>query len=280
MPETFYFVNGSFVKKENAFIHVNDIGLLRGYAVFDYFKTYYGKPFRLNDHLERLKSSASLIGLTIPFSLNEIGNICYELLRRNNFKESNIRVVITGGVGADSKTKGEPGVIITCEPRVEWDDSFYDDGVKIKTVTGKRDLFLSKTTNYIKAIDYIAEFKPLGFSEYLYVFDELVYECTSSNIYIIRGGKLLTPEEGVLRGVTRKVIFEIAKSILPCEVCNVKISEVLNADEVFISSTEREIMPVTTINETTIGNGRPGKYTLKLLEGFRNYIKSKSWISD
>ncbi len=81
MSETIYFVNGSFVKKENAFIHVNDIGLLRGYAVFDYFKTYFGIPFRINDHLVRLQTTASLIGLEIPYSNNEIKKICSDFLQ-------------------------------------------------------------------------------------------------------------------------------------------------------------------------------------------------------
>src|SRR5512136_2728581 len=98
MPDTIYFVNENFVKKENAVIHVNDIGLLRGYAVFDYLKTYYGKPFRINDHLERLQNSARYIGLKLPKPVEEIKKICFELLSKNNFPESNIRVVITGGV--------------------------------------------------------------------------------------------------------------------------------------------------------------------------------------
>ncbi len=106
MSGTIYYINGNFVKKENAFIHVNDIGLLRGYAVFDYLKTYFGKPFRINDHLERLKNSASFIGLKLPKTPEEIKQICLELLKKNNFSESNIRIVITGGVGIDSKTKG------------------------------------------------------------------------------------------------------------------------------------------------------------------------------
>lgn len=280
MTSTIYFVNGSFVKKENALIHVNDIGLLRGYAVFDYFKTYFGEPFHINDHLKRLEISASIIGLKLPYSINEMNNICRELLSRNKFPESNIRVVVTGGVGADSKTKGDPGFIMTCEPRFNFDKSFYIEGVKIKTVSGKREIPLSKTTNYINAVDYISRYKSLGFSEYLYVFNNIVFECTSSNIYIIKGNEIFTPDEGVLRGITRKVIFDIVQKVMPLVVREININEVLNADEVFISSTEREIMPVIMIDQLLIGKGKVGEKTKQIMNEFREYVHSKSWITN
>jgi branched-chain amino acid aminotransferase len=277
MQDTTYFVNGSYVKKENASIHVNDIGLLRGFAVFDYFKTYFGIPFRIKDHLERLQISASLIGLDLPYSHEEITNICNELLKRNNFTESNIRVVVTGGVGADSKTKGDSGFIMTCEPRYNWDDIFYTDGIKIKTITGRRDLWLSKTCNYIRAIEYISKYKEQGFSEYLYTFENKIYECTSSNVYIIKDGKVITTDDGVLRGITRKVIFEIINKFMPIEIREITLDESYSADEVFISSTEKEIMPVVTIDDKRVGSGEVGKCVKQLINGFREYVNSKEW---
>jgi len=280
MPDTIYFVKDIFVKKEYAYIHVNDIGLLRGYAVFDYLKTYFGKPFRLNDHLERLSNSAKFIGLRIPKSMDEIRKICYELLNRNNFPESNIRIVVTGGIGADSKTKGEPVLIITCESRIKLDEKFYTEGIKIKTVEGKREISFSKTCNYIAAIEYIDEYKKEGFNEFLYVKDGKIFECTSSNIFIFRNGKLITPSEEVLYGITRKVIFEVAKPIFEVEEREVILEEALGADEVFISSTEREIMPVTGIDDKTIGDGNVGGNTKKLIGAFKKYVDSRVWIEN
>ena len=280
MPDIIYFVKDIFVKKEFAYIHVNDIGLLRGYAVFDYLKTYFGKPFRLNDHLERLQNSAKFIGLRIPKSTDEIKKICYELLERNKFPESNIRIVVTGGTGADSKTKGEPVLIITCEPRIKLDEKFYTEGIKIKTVEGKREISFSKTCNYISAIEYIDEYKKEGFNEFLYVKDGKIYECTSSNIFIFKNRKLITPAEEVLYGITRKVIFEIAKPIFEVEEREVMLEEVLNADEVFISSTEREIMPVIGIDDKIIGNGKVGERTKKIISFFKLYINSRKWVDN
>jgi branched-chain amino acid aminotransferase len=277
MPDTIYYVNGSFVKKDNAFIHVNDIGLLRGYAVFDYLKTYHGKPFRLKDHLQRLQNSAAFIGLKIPKQNNEIEEICYALLKKNCFKESNIRIVVTGGVGADSKSKGEPGLIITCELRAELAGELYTEGIKVKTVAGKREITFSKTCNYISAVDYLALYRQEGFSEVLYVYDGKILECTSSNIFLIKGDKLITPAEEILLGITRKVILEIAEPFFEVSERTVMLEETLNADEIFISSTEREIMPVIGIDKETIGDGKVGAKTKMLSNEFKKYVDSLVW---
>lgn len=280
MADTIYYVDSNFVKKENAFIHVNDIGLLRGYAVFDYLKTYYAKPFRISDHLERLRNSARYIGLNLPKPIEEIKQVCFELLRMNNFPESNIRIVVTGGVGADSKTKGEPVLIITCEPRIKLDEKFYTNGIKIKSVPGKRQISFSKTCNYINAIKYLDEFRKDGYNEVLYVQDGEILECTSSNIFMFEGNKLITPSEEILYGITRKVIFETAHPLFEIVERKVMLEEALNAKEVFISSTEREIMPVTGIDDKVIGNSAVGDNTKKLMKAFKKYIDSLVWAKN
>ncbi len=145
------------------------------------------------------------------------------------------------------KPKGEPVLIITCEPRINLDDKFYTDGIKIKSVPGKREISFSKTCNYIAAIDYIDEYKKGGYNEVLYVQDGKIFECTSSNIFIFKDNILITPAEEILYGITRKVILETARPLFGVVEREIKLDEALNADEVFISSTEREIMPVTTI---------------------------------
>jgi branched-chain amino acid aminotransferase len=280
MPDTVYYVNGNYVKKENAFIHVNDIGLLRGYAVFDYLKTYHGKPFRLKDHLERLHNSAEYIGLKIPKPNPEIAEICNKLLEKNGFAESNIRIVVTGGVGKDSKTKGEPALIITCEPRIVMDASFYTEGIRIKTVTGKREISFSKTCDYISAIKYLEIYRNEGFSEVLYVLGGKIFECTSSNIFLIKGNDLITPSVEILYGITRKVIFETAGPLFKIIKRDVTLEEALKADEVFISSTEREIMPVIGIDDKIIGNGKVGEKTKLLRSKFLEYVESMVWAVD
>jgi branched-chain amino acid aminotransferase len=278
LPETTYFVKNKYIDKDHAFIHVNDIGLLRGYAVFDYLKTYFGKPFHLSDHLARLQQSAELIGLEIPYEKNKIEEIGYELLKRNNFPESNLRIVVTGGVGRDSKTKGDPVLIVTCELRNEIDPELYNYGAKIKTVEGGRQLSLSKKCNYIMAIHYLDEFIQKGFTEVLYVLEGIVSECTSSNFFIIQGKKLVTPYSGILYGITRKVLMRICTSFMELEERMITLEEALKADEVFISSTEKEVMPVTMIDENVIADGRVGPMTKRIRDEFHNYVESKVWV--
>jgi branched-chain amino acid aminotransferase len=278
MSDTIYFIDGKYVKKENAFIHVNDIGLLRGYAVFDYLKTYFGKPFHLSDHLERLQNSATHIGLEIPYSLNEIKNICSELLKRNSFPESNLRIVVTGGTGADSKSKGEPVLIVTCEPRIVMNPEYYTDGIWLKTVEDCREISLSKTCNYIRAVNYLDKYKKSGFSEVLYVLNSRVLECTSSNIFFIKGNSIITPDTGVLEGITRKVIFEVCSKFMNVELRDVMIDELPEAEEAFISSTEREIMPVVMIDDKRISNGKVGEKTKRIHQEFIKYVKSMVWV--
>jgi branched-chain amino acid aminotransferase len=275
---TVYYVGSKYVNKENAFIHVNDIGLLRGYAVFDYLKTYFGEPFRITDHLVRLQNSAKQIGLKLPHSIDEIKKICFELLRKNNFPESNIRVVATGGIGSDSKTKGESVLIVTCEPRIVMDPAYYTGGIKLKTVEDSRQISLSKTCNYIRAIDYLDEYRKEGFSEVLYVLENSVLECTSSNIFLFKGRKLITPEEGILMGITRKVILELTEGMFDIELRQIKLDELLKADEVFISSTEREVMPVIMIDKKLIKAGTVGENTKKMRVKFEEYVNSRKWI--
>jgi branched-chain amino acid aminotransferase len=278
LANTTYFVKDNFVDKDHAFIHVNDIGLLRGYAVFDYLKTYFGKPFHLSDHLDRLYQSARLIGLPIPYKKNEIHDICYELLNRNNFRESNIRIVVTGGIGKDSKSKGEPVLIVTCEPRIEMEPDLYNYGAKIKSVDYGRQISLSKTCNYIMAVNYLDEFRLQGFTEVLYVHNGIVTECTSSNIFIIEGKKLVTPYSEILYGITRKILMDVCTSFMELEERKVTLEEALKADEVIISSTEREVMPVTMIDNNVIFDGRVGVMTKRIREEFHKYVDSKVWI--
>jgi branched-chain amino acid aminotransferase len=273
-----YFINNGFIEKKNAFIHVNDIGLLRGFAVFDYLKTYFGKPFHLAEHIERLFQSAELIGLKIKRTKDEISNITDELITKNNFAEASIRIVVTGGVGINSRAQGEPTLIISCDPRNEIDKTLYTTGVKIKSVQDTRDIPHAKTINYTHAIKYLNEFTPLGFFEILYVSNGLALECTSSNIFMLKRNRLITPKGDLLSGVTRNLIINICSTEFRIEERDVTFAEVLTADEVFITSTDKEVLPVVTIDNKNIGNGKVGTNTQFIMKKFKSYVDSKIWM--
>lgn len=280
MKQTLYFINNDFIEKDKAFISVNDIGLLRAYAVFDYLKTYFGKPFHLSDHINRLFNSADFIGLKIPKSKTEIKAIVNELIRLNKFPESSIRIIVTGGKSTDGKKQGEPNLIITCEPRNEIEKSFYVKGVKVKTVQDYREAPIAKTINYTMAIKYLNEFIPQGFFEVLYVHNSKITECTSSNIFFINGKKLITPKDEMLPGITRQIVINQCSKFFDIEERNIYLHEIYDFDEAFITSTDKEVLPVIAIDNHFFNKGIVGTNTKEVMKIFNEYVNSKIWFED
>lgn len=280
MEQPIYFLKDKFIEKDKAFVPVNDLGLLRAYAVFDYLKTYFGKPFHLSDHINRLFKSAEFIGLKIPNTKDEIKSIIKELLKMNKFNESSIRIIVTGGTSPDGKKKGEPNLIITCEPRNEISKEFYVNGVKIKSVYDYREAPIAKTINYTMAIKYLNEYYPKGYFEVLYIHNSKITECTSSNIFFIRGKKLITPKDELLPGITRQVIIQEASKNFEIEEREVFFHEIFDFEECFITSTDKEVLPVISIDEHFFNKGKVGDKTKLVMKIFHDYVESGTWIED
>lgn len=280
MKQTVYFVQNNFIEKERALISVNDIGLLRAYAVFDYLKTYFGKPFHLRDHVNRLFKSADFIGLKIPKTKVEIIEVVNELVKINKFPESSIRIIVTGGESSDGKKRGESTLIITCEPRNEIEKSYYVYGVKVKTVHDYREAPLAKTVNYTMAIKYLSEYIPQGYFEVLYVHNSKITECTSSNIFFIKGKKIITPKDEVLPGITRSIVINEASKYFDVDERNIYFHEIYDFDEAFITSTDKEVLPVIAIDNHYYNKGMIGERTKQVMKIFNDYVISKKWFED
>lgn len=277
MEKPIYFINNQFVEKSKAVIPVDDIGFLRSYAVFDYLKTYFKIPFHLNDHIERLFSSAKFIGLKVPFNSTEIKEIIFELIKINDFPESSIRLIVTGGTSIDGKKPGKPNFIVTCEPRNEIPMEFYEKGVKIKTVEDLRETPPIKTINYTMAVKYLTEFYPLGFFEVLYVSKNKITECTSSNIFFIKNKSLITPKENILEGITRKIIINICSPMFDIIQRDISLTELNDFEEAFITSTDKEVLPVISIDNFVLNKGKVGEKTKSIMKEFQKYIDSRIW---
>lgn len=148
-----HFINGTFVETQDAVISVNDLSVLRGFAVFDFLRTYNRKPFHLMDHLKRLKESARLLYLEIPYSTEELRTLVLETLARNSHPESTIRIIVTGGLSPDGlNLPDKPQLLILVCPVAPTPPSWLRDGVKLITRNVQRFLPGAKTTNYIPAI--------------------------------------------------------------------------------------------------------------------------------
>lgn len=263
-----YYIDGSFVPAEQAVIPVDDLAVLRGFGVFDLVRTYNGKPFFLKEHLERLHHSAAEIGLHVPWSHSELNEIVLDTLAKNNYPESNIRIVVTGGSSPDFTTpQDKPRLLVLVSPMPKLPESWYTDGVKLITRVTDRFKPGVKSINYIPATVALEEARRKGAIEALYLDREgYVLEGTTSNIFIFKENKLVTPGRDILSGITRKVTLDVATTLFDVQIRDISRQELLGADEVFITGTNKGLVPVVQVDDARIGSGRPGPLTAKLTD--------------
>ena len=268
-----YYIDGDYVAADEASIPVDDLAVLRGYGVFDFLRTYGGKPFFLKAHLERLARSASLIGLDFSWTLDELVELVMQTLRRNPHDESNIRIVLTGGSSDDFITpQGRSRLIIMVTPLFKTPQWWYTNGVKIITVSLERYIPDAKSINYIPAAIALKQASRQNAVEAVYVDrDGFVLEGTTTNLFTFIDNKLVTPGTGILSGITRQVTLSIANGIYNTEIRDIKMDRLLHASEVFLTASNKEIVPVIQVNDTLIGDGRPGERTRHIMKIFAEY---------
>jgi branched-chain amino acid aminotransferase len=269
-----YYVDGKFVPADEAVVPVNDLALLRGYGVFDLVRTYGGNPFFLQAHIRRLIHSAAEIGLDLPWSEAHLTETILETLRRNAHKEANIRIVVTGGASPDFSTpQGNPRLLVLVTPAPELPAGWYTDGVGIISVVVERYKPGAKSINYIPATIAMEKARQQDAVEALYIDREgFVLEGTTSNIFAFAGGKLITPGRDILSGITRSVILDIAGERFPVEIRDITRDELVSADEIFITGTNKALVPVVRVDDVTIGNGRPGPKTRETMSAMERYL--------
>ncbi len=274
-----HFVNESFVNLENAFVRVDDLGILRGFGVFDYLRTYNQKPFLLDDHIDRFLNSAKYAGLSVPYKKDEIIEIINKLIKKNNsIKKRNIeyafRIVLTGGESEDSKISKKPSFfILTEEPHIP-PSNIYKNGAKIFLLNYQRECPEVKTTNYFVPLRIWKDVKEKGGFEVLYHFQGKVTECSTSNFFIVKNQKVITPKSNILKGITRKIVLDIINGKIGYKEEDFSLKQVFEADEAFLTSTDKEIVPVVKIDNLKIGKyGRVGKITQKISSLFQDFIR-------
>jgi len=276
MTEPVYYLNGEYVAASQATLRLNDLGIVRGYGVFDLLRTYDGKLFKLHEHVLRLQRSAAAIGLDLPYAPEEIEQIARETYARNQLANATIRIVVTGGAADDFMTPpNRPTLAVLIEPIAPSSNDQYTKGVKLVTTELERIMPTVKSLNYITAIMAMKEAKKAGAVEALYrTKDGRVTEGTRANFFIIRGQELITPQEEVLGGITRDVVLEIAEDDFQVRETPIAYAELETCDEAFITSSTKEILPVVQIDDITIGAGRPGPNTQKLMDLFHTYVNA------
>lgn len=282
--EQWIFLNDELVKKEDAKISVYDHGFLYGDGVFEGIRVYNGNIFRMKEHLDRLYDSARSIMLNIPYSLEELTEKMIHTVERNRLKDAYIRLVVSrgaGDLGLDPNNCGRANTVIIVEPLAIFPKHLYETGIDIVTVPTRRNRpdVLSpkvKSLNYLNNILVRIEAHMAGVSEALMLNDQgYVAEGSADNVFIYKKGKLYTPPGyiGALEGITRNAIMEIAED-LGYEVKEEPFTrhDVYTAEEVFLTGTAAEVIAVVKVDGRTIGEGRPGDHTNKLLEQFRKRV--------
>lgn len=270
-----YYVDGTFVAEDAAVLPVGDLAILRGYGVFDFLRTYGGRPFHLDAHIRRLQNSAQLIQLSCPWSRAELSEIVHETMRRNDYTESNIRLLITGGDSDDSITPGSsPRLLVMVTPVKKFPSQWYKDGVQIITSDISRYIPGAKSIDYIRAIIALNSARAAGAIESVYVDGNgQVLEGTTSNLFAVSEGQLITPSVDILPGVTRDVILELTAAEFKPELRLIQKKDILAADELFLTSSNKEVLPVTRVDGVTIESGRPGAVTKRIMQLFSAYTK-------
>jgi len=274
------YITGELVPQEDAKISVYDHGLLYGDGVFEGLRSYSGKVFRLEEHVERLYYSAKAIWLTIPMSQHEMCDAINETVRANGIVDGYVRAVVTrgaGSLGLDPNKCSHPQVIIIADVISLYPPELYEKGLEIVTVSVMRTHPAAlnpriKSLNYLNNILAKIEGLQAGCIEALMLNHKgEISECTGDNIFLVRKGVLYTPptDAGILEGVTRHAVIDLARGS-GIEVREIPLTkhDVYIADEVFLTGTAAEVIPVVKVDSRTIGSGKPGPKTLDLMKRF------------
>jgi branched-chain amino acid aminotransferase len=270
-----WYIDGRWVHPNEGTISINDVAVLRGYSAFESLRTYNRRPFHLEEHLHRLYRSAALIELDIPYTREYITNIISEVIERNPYKHASIRILVTGGESEDGVLpSGKPVLAVLITQLAERDMERFARGVKVITSRLQRVSPEAKTTSYVEAIRSLKEAARQNATDALFVnVQGHVLEGTRSNFFVFRGDTLVTPRAGVLIGVTRNTVLELADGIFTIEERPISFDELASVDEAFITSSSKEITPVVQIDELVIGDGKPGSRTYRLEQRFIEMIE-------
>ncbi|RYF97248.1 MAG: amino acid aminotransferase [Chitinophagaceae bacterium] len=263
MKPKYCIINGVQLDIDKAGIGVNDLALQRGYGIFDFFKIIDNKPVFVQFHLDRFYRSASGMHLTVKYSREELISQVLQLVAANDLPVSGVKLTLTGGYSSDGFTLGEPNLIITQSALPSYRD-INGNGISIITWEHQRQMPEVKTIDYLMAVYLQPVLKERNAQDVLYHNNGLLSECPRSNIFIVnRNGQVLTPANNVLAGITRGRILELQTDI-DIRPADITLEDLDNAAEVFITSSTKNILPVTRINNRVIGDGQPGFITQRL----------------
>lgn len=285
VKEAKIYIDGKFYSEANAKVSVFDHGLLYGDGIFEGIRFYNGRVFRLGEHLDRLWDSARSICLEIPMTRAGMTEAVLETIRQNHLRDGYIRLIVTRGVGnlgLNPEQCKSPSVIIIAATIALYHESFYRKGLTIVTCATRRCNAAAlnpavKSLNYLNNVMARIEANLAGADEALMLNDAgNVAECTADNVFVVKRGQIVTPPvaSGALRGITRSVVFEIAAELeIKTLKADITRNDIYVADECFLTGTAAEIIAVVKADGRSIGNGKPGPITTRIIARFREMTR-------
>jgi len=281
-------VNGRITPGQDAAISVFDHGFLYGEGIYETMRTYAHRVFLYDRHMRRLRNSARMIALDLPFTDEELALRIRDTMAASDIGHSDayIRVLVTRGIGEltyDPSATPTPSIVIIVKPQADPPPDVYERGVRVVIVDVVRNHPDSvnpmiKSNNLLNcALAAQQAIRRGGYEGIMRNYRGELTECTTANLFVVKNGTAMTPplESGLLPGITREFVFEVGKETgIPVEEQVLRDEDLLTADEAFLTSTTRELVPIVSVDDRTIGNGQPGPVTLGLLSGFRRRVKS------
>ena len=281
-------VNGRISSERDAVISVFDHGFLYGDGIYETLRTYHGRPFLYDRHVRRLRNSARMIALNLPFTDADLSRQIHDTMAAADLKdaEAYIRVLVTRGVGEltyDTRATPVPSLIIIVKPQIDPAPDVYERGVRVVIVDVVRNHPdtvnpMIKSNNLLNSALAAQEaIRKGGFEGIMRNYRGELTECTTANLFVVTAGAALTPplESGLLPGITREFLFEVGRDVgVEVREQVLRDEDLFAADEAFLTSTTREAVPIVTVGDRPIGTGRPGPITRTLLAGFRRRARA------
>jgi branched-subunit amino acid aminotransferase/4-amino-4-deoxychorismate lyase len=271
MDNLFTFINGEYIPFQQASIPVSDLIIQRGYGIFDFFLVKDGIPPYLSFHLDRFIHSAALLGLDLSYTKEELTDIVTRLIGKNSIRNSSVKIMLTGGVSPDDFTLAPAcsSLIVINKPFELKTPEAWIHGASLISCKYQREVPEAKTINYLRSVSLSRKLADTNAAEVLYTDRNWVRECSRSNIFYVKEGCVFTPKTKMLAGVTRKRILALAEFNVQDK--DFKMEDLLAADEVFITSTTKGVLPIIRIDGKIVGDGRIGAVTKaiqnKIMEG-------------
>ena len=281
MSEIVY-LNGCLMPRSQASISVLDYGFLYGYGLFETMRAYGGQVFRLNSHLSRLARSAEILGL--PIEALELKGAVMDTIQANKLSDARIRITISigeGGMTPDPSTCDKPTVLILAGHYQPYPEQVYQKGFRAVVSSIRRNsqspLSRLKSANYLESMLAKQQARAAGVDEALCLNEKgLLAEASMSNIFLVTDGILRTPgqESGVLPGITRETILELASQLgINTLEQDIRLDELFHAQEAFLTNSLIEVMPLTEIEGKLIGSGRPASLTKRLMVAYKEIVR-------